>query len=46
MDELLRLDARDDVDGVVVLVVGVPFGEVLQPFKEECRLHILEEVDA
>ena len=36
VDELLRLHAPDDVDGVVVLVVGVPFGEILQPFKEEC----------
>ena len=46
MDELLRLHARDNVDGVVVLVVRVPFCEVLQPFKEKCRLHVLKEVDA
>lgn len=47
VDELLRLHARDDVDGVVVSVVRVPFGgEVLQPFEEEGRLQVLEEVDA
>ena len=46
MDDLLRLHALDDVDGVVVLAVGIPFGEILQPLKEECRLEILEEVDA
>ena len=46
VDELLRLHARDDVDGVVVSVVRVPLGEVVQPFEEEGRLQVLEEVDA
>lgn len=46
MDELLSLHARDDVNGVVVLVFCVPFRQVLQPFEEEGRLHVLEEVDA
>lgn len=46
VDDLLRLHAPHDVDGVVVLLVGIPFREVLYPFTEECRLHILEEVDA
>ncbi len=46
VDELLRVHAGDDVDGVVVLVVRVPCCEVLQAFEEECRLHVFEEVDA
>ena len=46
MDELLGLHARDDVNGMVVLMVRVPRCEILQPLEEEGRLHVFEEVDA
>ena len=46
MDSFLRMHALDDIDGVVVLMMSVPFREVVQTLKEELRLHILEEVDA
>ena len=46
MNDFLRMHALDDIDGVVVLVMSVPIREVVQTFKEELRLHILEEVDA
>ena len=45
VDELLGLDALDDGDGVGVLLVSVPLGEIVQPFEEECRFHVFEKFD-
>ena len=36
VEDLLRLHAPHDVDGVIVLLVGIPSCEVLYPFTEEC----------